>query len=101
MTLLVSLKWNAVCPKKCSGIISRVIEGETIVLNQRLGQVHQLNATATYVWQLCDGHTTIEQIVELVSREYGVPAGEIGEDVANIIAEFAVKELVENLDKKS
>lgn len=94
-------QWNTVYPRKCSNIVTRDIEGETVVLNQSLGQVHQLNATASYVWHRCDGQTTIEQIIDLVSREYGVPAVEIGEDIANIIVEFAVKELVESLDKNS
>lgn len=94
-------QWGTLRPRKCSNIITRDLEGETVVLNWRLGQVHQLNATASYVWHRCDGQTTIEQIVDLVSREYGISAAEIGQDIANIIVEFAIKELVESLDKNS
>lgn len=84
-----------------SDIITREIDGEMVVLNHRLGQVHQFNTTASYVWNRCDGRTTVEQIVDMVSKEYGISAVDIGEDIANIIAEFIGKELVDSVDNIS
>ena len=37
----------------------------------------------------------------MVSKEYGISAADIGEDIANIIAEFIGKELVDSVDNIS
>ena len=50
------------------GIVNaRTVDGEIVVLDRTTNQVHQLNPTASFVWQRCDGrHTTVEIADELV-----------------------------------
>lgn len=40
-----------------------------------------LNATGTRIWEECDGLTTIEEIVDTLSAEYGVDKEELARDV--------------------
>lgn len=82
--------------KRREDLTVREVDGEIIVLNTRLGQIHQLNSTASYVWNLCDGKTSVKSIIDLVARKYGASAIEVEKDVANVIAQFQDKELVKN-----
>ncbi len=42
-------------PQRRSDIIYRTIEGETVILNRNEGRLHQLNPTASFIWNCCDG----------------------------------------------
>ncbi len=69
-------------------IIETEIEDEISLYNPHDESVLVLNLTASDVWRLCDGEQTLEEIVELISRAYGVNADSIREDVAAAISEF-------------
>jgi hypothetical protein len=58
-------------PRRVSHVATTEVEGETIVLDREHGQVHQLNATASFIWQRCDGHTALTDIAAAVAREFG------------------------------
>ena len=52
---------KAVLPTRRSDVITRDLEGELIILDRAAGNVHQLNATASSIWNQCDGaHSTVE-----------------------------------------
>ena len=42
------------------------------VFNHQQQQAYALNTTSTLVWQHCDGHTTPEQLTELVRQKFNV-----------------------------
>jgi len=47
-----------------------------------------LNHTALAIWDLCDGSTTIEEMVDAVVSAFLVDADQATADVAAIVAEF-------------
>jgi hypothetical protein len=54
-------------PRQRPDVSARTVGDETIVLDRTTNQVHQLNPTASFVWQRCDGrHTALEIADELV-----------------------------------
>jgi PqqD family protein of HPr-rel-A system len=69
-------------------LIARRIEGEVVVLDQEAGKVHQLNPTASRIWECCDGSASIADIAARVAEEFDVPAGTAHEDVVSALAEF-------------
>lgn len=81
-------------PKRRADLTIREVDGEVIVLNHRLGEIHQLNATASFVWNLCDGQKSVEDIISLVAREYGGSAVEVDMDIRRVIVQFLEKELL-------
>ncbi len=81
-------------PKRRADLTIREVDGEVIVLNHRLGQIHQLNATASYVWHLCDGRMSVQDIIISVAKEYGGSAVEVEKDIRRVIAQFLEKELL-------
>jgi len=76
-------------------IIAREVDGETILLNEKKEQIHQLNHTASFIWKSCNGKNTIDDIVKLLKEEFQTESGDIETDVNNTIASFKKLNLLE------
>ena len=59
-------------PKRRSDISARGVVDETVVLDLGAAQIHQLNATASFIWNRCDGHCTVGEIVEKLAESFDV-----------------------------
>ncbi|HZO41331.1 MAG TPA: PqqD family protein [Methylomirabilota bacterium] len=59
-------------PKQRSDIRIRIIEEETVVLDSAAEQIHQLNPTASLIWNGCDGQRTATQIAAELTRCFDV-----------------------------
>jgi Coenzyme PQQ synthesis protein D (PqqD) len=59
-------------PKRRSDISARVVVDETVVLDLGAAQIHQLNATASFIWDRCDGHCTVGEIAEKLAESFDV-----------------------------
>jgi hypothetical protein len=60
-------------PQRSSTVHAEAIGGELCLYDWRHGRVHSLNATASLVWQHCDGATSPDAIALILGRELGVP----------------------------
>jgi len=79
-------------------------DGQNYLVALSEENVYALTAGAYYVWTLCDGVRTVEQIVKDISTELSnlpeggkVPEGELKEPVALIIDQLAQAGLVKYL----
>ena len=59
-------------PRQRPDLTARIVGSETIVVDRITNQVHQLNATASFVWQRCDGEHTPPQIAEALLDAFDV-----------------------------
>jgi hypothetical protein len=59
-------------PKRRSGVSIRAVEGELVVLDLEAEQVHQLNPTASFIWQRCDGQRTVGKIADELAGSFDV-----------------------------
>ena len=59
-------------PRRRTDVNSRVVEEEAVVLDRQHGFIHQLNVTATYIWERCEGNASIEDIAAQLREEAGV-----------------------------
>ena len=59
-------------PKQRSDIRTRVVDGETVVLDRREEFIHQFNTTASYIWERCDGHHTPDEISHELGAAFDV-----------------------------
>jgi hypothetical protein len=64
------------------------VQGETLILDDQHGQIHQLNATASSIWLRCDGSTSIAQIVQHLTEQFDVDEAIARKDVAEAIERF-------------
>lgn len=72
----------------------RQADDENAVFDPASGKVHLLNATALAIWQLCDGETTIGEMVEAICKLSGLPQEVVEEDVSGILSEFEAAGIV-------
>ena len=82
-------------PKQRSDVRVRVVDGETVVFDRRRGLIHQLNPTAHYIWERCDGHTAVADIAQQLAKAFEVDPKTAADDVAALVAQLHTLEILE------
>lgn len=67
------------------GVVVREVRDCLALLCPERAEVVVLNATASDVWRLADGDLTLDHIVELMARAYGVSPETIRVDVVRTV----------------
>jgi pyrroloquinoline quinone biosynthesis protein D len=57
------------------------MDDEVVILNRETGEVHRLNHTASYIWDLCDGTHTAQQIAEQLASAFDEPVAQVSDDI--------------------
>ena len=83
--------------------VTREIAGETIIVPVRsqvgaLDSIYTLNEIATQIWQLLDGRTNVDQIVEAVCREYDISPEDARRDTLDFLQSLETDDLITLLD---
>lgn len=86
---------ESVCPKRRTDLIVRVMDGETVILDRQKSLVHQLNQTASYIWQQCDGTATVETIAARLAAAFAVDAETAARDTGAVIHQLRQLQLLE------
>jgi Coenzyme PQQ synthesis protein D (PqqD) len=76
-------------PCRSERIAYRVIGGEALVMVVDRKALHRLNDVGSRVFELCDGQTSIDAIVEAIVVEFDVDAPTARADVQAFIRELA------------
>ena len=82
-------------PTRRSTLITRTIQNEVVILDRDGGNVHQLNVTASYIWEQCDGRTSPETIAERLAVAFGHTHGEVLADVMKTLDDLRALSLLE------
>jgi hypothetical protein len=75
-------------PRQRPDLTARTVGGEMVVLDRVTNQVHQLNATASFVWQRCDGQHTPPQIAEALLNAFDVDPLTARDAVVGVLHQF-------------
>jgi hypothetical protein len=67
----------------------RVVQGEAVVMVVERRELHRLNPVGSRVFELCDGSTSVDAIVDAIVREFDVDVTTARADVDQFIAELA------------
>jgi hypothetical protein len=59
-------------PVHASGIVSRLIDGEAVLVHPRQGKVRVLNRVGARVWELADGAHTVSDLAQAITGQYDV-----------------------------
>jgi PqqD family protein of HPr-rel-A system len=83
MTQLAGLR-----PLRKEGLFLRQAKGENAVYDPASGKVHLLNATAWAIWDLCDGDTDPEEMIDAICEISRMHRDLVSEDVRRVLKEF-------------
>ena len=82
-------------PRRRTDVNSRVVEEEAVVLDRQHGFIHQLNLTATYIWERCEGNASIEDIAAQLAETFAVEYETARNDIVRVIRDFQHLQLLE------
>ena len=64
------------------------LDGEAVIYDEETTDLHHLNPTATIVFGLCDGASTMKEISTDISEAFGAPIEEVEPQVRTLIRRF-------------
>ena len=74
--------------------ISRKVNGEMLVLDGRAELIHQLNPTATFIWQQAQSGSAAAEIAAALAEQYDIDLETAHRDVATTLARLKELNLV-------
>jgi hypothetical protein len=84
-------------PKRRVDVNVRLIDDEVVVLDRQSDLIHQLNHTASYIWDRCDGQSTVTEIADQFAAAFHVDAHTAIHDVGTTISQLHSLGLLESL----
>ncbi len=72
-------------PVADSQVISKLVEGEMILLHPTQGKVRVLNEVGARIWELIDGINTVNKIAQFIYEEFAVESLVAEADVSKFI----------------
>jgi hypothetical protein len=82
-------------PTRRSGVRARAVDGEMLLLDRQQQLVHQLNSTASYIWERCDGGHTLMTIADELGQVFDVDSETVTRDVAAAVRQLETAGLVD------
>ena len=61
---------------------------ENVAYDPSRRAVHVMNATAVAIWDLCDGETAPQEMIDAICEVSALPYDVVTEDVSRILSEF-------------
>ena len=76
-------------PKIKSDVTVQHVGDESLVLDVESGQIHQLNATASWILEQCNGENSIESIAKDFAEKFSLDSGTALSDVTAVIEQLS------------
>ena len=70
------------------------LDGEAVIYDEESHDLHHLNPTATLVFGLCDGTSTMKQMSLDIAEAFEVPVDEVEPEVRALIRRFRTSGLL-------
>ena len=84
-------------PKQAFGFFVEEMDGENLLYRLGGHKAIHLNDTATVIWKLCDGSRTVQDIIDLLTKEYPgaetAVAADVREAIELLVSEGALLEV--------
>lgn len=81
--------------KKRSDILERKMGEEHMLYDVAGRKVHVLNKTAYFIWGLCDGVRTLDDMVHQAAADFKAEPGHVKADIEECIQELRALSLLE------
>ena len=80
--------------RRQDGVLAQEAQGQTVLLRLEDGGYYALDEVGALIWELCDGHTDVAQIVEQLCSEFDAPDATVQADVLEFIGELRRERLL-------
>jgi hypothetical protein len=69
-------------------VTTETVDGESVLLDRDAGLVHHFNLTASFIWDRCDGHSTVDDIATRMSECFDIDPAVARIDVTSIVRQL-------------
>lgn len=77
--------YDGLVPRVTDCVATTVVDGTTVVYDERGQALLMLNATAGAVWAACDGVQTLREIAAALAARHGAPLEAVLADVCSTV----------------
>ncbi len=74
--------------------MAREVDGEVLILDTESDLIHQLNATASFIWNGCDGATSEAQIAAALAKAFDIGHDTALKDVLDTVSALRALKLI-------
>ena len=85
-------------PKPHPAIDAAFLQNQAVLFDERTGQVHELNPSASAVWLLLDGELSVDDVAAVLQELVDVPFETLRADADSAVADFAASGLLEGTE---
>jgi len=90
-------KYTRNCPKVRENLMFKEMDDGAIIYEPEKEICYSLNVTAAYIWSLCDGKNSIENMIASVKSYFTSFTVEPESAIQEVIDDFRKNDLLENL----
>jgi hypothetical protein len=80
--------------RRQDGVMAQEAHGRTVLLRLEDGGYFALDDVGAMIWELCDGHAAVGEIVARLCAEYDAPEHTVRADVLEFIGELRRERLL-------
>ena len=93
---------DATKPQQIPHLKKRWAGNDLVLYNPLRGRMHVLNASAAFIWRLCDGSRSQEEMTDRLTAEFQIDEGEDPAlDVRETLRFLSAEELIYNLGRSN
>lgn len=85
---------------KNQNVLSKEIEGETIIILENLEMYQLSDSVSSYIWILLNGKNRISDIREKLKEKFNAEPKEIEGDLREFLSELEKKKIIKYLNRK-
>lgn len=86
---------TSVRPTPHPSVETAFLAPEAVLFDDRHGEIHHLNPSASAVWLMLDGELSIVEVTAELSEIFGVPEADMLPDVESVVEDFRTRGLLE------
>jgi len=83
-------------PRKRTDVVYRSVDEGGLLVDIKNKMVHSLNVTANFIWELCDGNHSCQDISEKLRERFDTENTDSLKDIERVIDTFRKNRLLEN-----
>ncbi|MGA9278003.1 PqqD family protein [Ilumatobacter sp.] len=86
-------------PRPHASVETAFLPPDVVLFDDRHGEIHHLNSSASAVWMMLDGDLSIPEVADELSEIFSVPSEQLRPDVDAAVEDFRARGLLDGTDQ--